>query len=696
MRQEPDSAKVPEPEPAPAETQIPQPPEKQFAAWLDERLHTYPSALLAEDDERSLIGVGIHRHHLAEVLARHVVRDVAARYNIRPERDLVGASEHSTVAAGGSAVNEDETLRQFFDQVAPILALHRGINTQSRILLSAVAQQMGLTEEQFDRAILQLQQSPSQTQGNDPRQVERLESYRRYLRRAIAQLQDSIITFQTQQRLEEAGEYFHGVLPPLIVPTIKEVASEVGARFLSRQQAVEHIAALINDVWSRGQMVTGQTRVRIYAEGTRWGLEPMDVETILREQSQIRRDQTVAEQRHVRHLVLLTAIVLGLVVTLFAWMLWPFGSGLFLTKQVDEKKPAARPIVERPSDWRSAELRIAIAGARAKMPDKRKLLAGIDSKLPSARATTYEQLVQTCLEESDDPAARNTIGPLLVNLYVCDPSEPTAEALAKSLLAPIVAAESHLPADPAGVKALFWSCGTALQAWQNPKVPEKRAQQLGELLQSAVGSKLDRGQEAGILQRSCFSMLTKRLYGLLTRVAPTQPDLVTRLYDTVKTQADRCLDATTCDELEIALLTAILPVIGERWTTFNDTIRALTRSRNPGIVLKMAKIHGRTSDPVLQSFLADLFSERLGVNLQTVSSAEFEDQVRSLLGIADTEQEAQQWSALEQQAHARLDNAPVAETNADVLLDDVLELAYLATVACAWTKEREARLSTQR
>ncbi len=662
-------------------------PADRFSAWLDKQLAVYPSALLAEDDERSLIGVGVHRHHLAEVLARHIVRDVAARFKMRLERDLAGASEHSTVAATGSAADDDETLRKFFDQVAPILALHRGINTQSRILLSAVGQQMGLTEDQFDRAIAQLQQSPSQSDGEDPRQAERLDAYRRYLRRAIAQLSDSIITFRTQQRLEEAGEYFHGVEPALIVPTIKEVASEVGARFLSRQQATEHVATLINDVWARGLTVTGETRVRIYAEGTRWGLEPMDIEAVLRAQTQARRAQSALERRRVRRLVLLTATVLVCVAAFFAWLLWPAGANPFLVKTDQTAAPRPRPKVERPTDWRSADLRIAIANFRSTLPDKKPLLTGIDAKLPSARATTYQNLVRTAIEEPDDPAVRDVIGPLLVNFYACDPSEAACETLANSLLEPVLAARNRVPSTPAAVETLFWACRTALRTWRNSALSEQRAEQFGQMLQTAIGMKLDRQQDAHAMQQACLAVVTKRLYDLMIRLATDQPELVERLYGVIADQATRCLDDTTRDQLDITLLGAILPAVGDRWSTFHDTIRHLTRSRDPRIVLKMAKIHRQITDPLLRTYLAGLFSERLGVDLQTLPSDAFEDRVRSLLGIADTEKWARQWSTLVERARAKLDDAPIAGTHAEVLLDDAVELAYLATLACALDQE---------
>ena len=66
--------------------------------------------MLATDDEQGLIGVGAHRYRLAEVLATHIVRDMVTERDMRLERDLDGASCHSTVGASSQASSDDQKL----------------------------------------------------------------------------------------------------------------------------------------------------------------------------------------------------------------------------------------------------------------------------------------------------------------------------------------------------------------------------------------------------------------------------------------------------------------------------------------------------------------------------------------------------------------------------------------------------------
>ncbi|MGW8251000.1 MAG: alcohol dehydrogenase catalytic domain-containing protein, partial [Anaerolineales bacterium] len=73
-----------------------------------------------------------------------LVRDVATEHGIRLERDLDGASCNSTVGTSAQASADDHKLQEFFEEVAPILTQHRGINAKSRMMMNAVAERLGL------------------------------------------------------------------------------------------------------------------------------------------------------------------------------------------------------------------------------------------------------------------------------------------------------------------------------------------------------------------------------------------------------------------------------------------------------------------------------------------------------------------------------------------------------------------------
>ena len=497
-----------------------QAPADAFRDWVAQQLATYPSAALAVDDERGLVAVGVHKHRLAEVLAVHVVRDVATQRDMRLERDLEGASYNSTMDATATPAATDERLRRFYDQVAPILALHRGINAKSRVVLNAVAEQLGLSQEELDRALTSFE-NPSGDQPEEVRQTQRRDSFRRYLRRTMAQLPEGIITFKTEQRLAEAGEHFHGVAAKWIKPTIKEVASEIGARFISEQQAVDHIVDLVDDMLSRTVYIDGETRSRIYAEGTRWGLDPIDVEAILHQRVQRARDLIAADRRRTRWVLLLAAAGFVGAVGSLIWMFLPdIGQEAVTTSYEDGHQEDSGPRAEtspstRPTQWWNDDLKIAVAGARVSYPEHKDLIQDVDSPLPSVRGRAYERLADELPAELSDPDQQQLLQTLLVEFFVGEPSEETARQLAQTLLRPLTAMDDQLPDDAKRVPAMFWSCDTVVQMLAHEGLPDERAEWLDEMLEAAVGQVVDRSFDAESLQRQCSAALAQHLYRAL-------------------------------------------------------------------------------------------------------------------------------------------------------------------------------------
>jgi hypothetical protein len=151
----------------------------------------------------------------------------------------------------------------------------------------------------------------------------------------------------------------------------------VGARFISEEQAVDHIVDLVDDLLGQTVYIDGDTRSRIYSEGTRWGLDPIDVEAILHQRVQRARDLIDADRRRTRMILMIAAVGFTGAVGLLLWMLvadqgegirQPADNG----KRVDSSSPDTTPA--SPKQWWSDDLKIAVAAARVAFPDQRELL----------------------------------------------------------------------------------------------------------------------------------------------------------------------------------------------------------------------------------------------------------------------------------------------------------------------------------
>ena len=654
--------------------------------------------MLATDDEQGLIGVGSHRYRLADVLATHIVRDIVTDMDMRLERDLEGASCHSTVGGSSQMSSDDQKLSDFFEQVAPILSQHRGINAQSRVMLNAIAEQLGMTEEELDRAIRTLPRSITGPDENDPRQRERRESFRSYLRRALAQLPNGIVTFRTHQRLMEAGEHFHGVAPQWIKPTINEVANETGARFISREQAVEHVTALIADVLDNAVGVSNETRVRVYAEGTRWGLDPMEVEALLREHLENSRRQIAADKQLTRWILISTAGTTALAVGGILWLLFLRPS---LHKQLEpggirdtahvERKDERKPVksVESMPNWWNEETRLAAVNVRVAHPDLKEPLEQIQSIDASQRRSAYQRMIPWYLAHLGDARSQRDMRELLAKCFATDPAADAARIIPEQLLRPAETLESTLPADPEAIAAAVWGCRTAAALYRERGLPPERVAELTSLFQSALGHAIDRSLDTDALEKSVVAALARRGYIVLTRAAATNPRAVGPLYRTLASESHDSLDDTTLYRLDAELLAALLPALDDRWEDFRDILRRTTRSDDSFVALKMLEVFRNITDDRLRNFLAGYFYTRVGAEPGTLTEGELIDAVRRAVGVAAREENVERWKTLAQRSTELIANKPAADADPVVVVQELLDRAYLTTLACALAQGEE-------
>lgn len=664
-------------------------PSETFRRWIDQKLSGYPSSILTMDDESGLVGVGTHRYHLASVLATHLVRDIATERGIRLERDLDSASCNSTVASGGQASADDHKLEQFFEQVAPILAQHRGITPRSRVMMNAVAQRLGLTQPELERALATLQRRSGDPDENDPRQLERRESFRAYLRRAMAHLPNGIVTFKTEQRLCQAGEHFHGVALKWIKPTIKEVASEIGACFISRDKAIEHVKTLAESRLDNSPILDATTRSRIYTEGTQWGLDPMDIDAILRERTQALRQQLAAERRRSRWVI--NFVIGGLaVVSTILTLMFLLQPGVNSPPDKDKSPESAKkePSGQRHAGlpWWNDKLRIAAARLRIMRPDLRPLLDEAASEQERVRGRAYGELVSRVTEKLPDRQQEETVSQLFVLLHALEPSDVAAGELRSSLLRVFETLNEGFPQKYEPIEAMFWGCQVAVAMLKHPETSADRRGELREQLDAATFATGDPLLEADALQRLYAGAVVKHLYQLLIRLAAEDAARAEKLFGSVHFLAENWLDSPVRDQLLVEFLEIILPVLEDKWGHFGGAIRQAAQSSDPNTVIKLLNIYRRTTNGDLRNYLASLFLDRLGAASGSLTEAEMIEGIRESLGIAAKERDYRRWTSVARTAEELLGRGDAEVTGPEQLLQETVELAHVATLACALSR----------
>ena len=245
-----------------------------------------------------------------------------------------------------------------------------------------------------------------------------------------------------------------------------------------------------------------------------------------------------------------------------------------------------------------------------------------------------------------------------------------------------------LPADAPAISAAFWGCRTAARIWKAPDLSAPRAAELANLLQATLGLLPDRTLEIKPLEDLCVAALARRYYAALTRTAADDPLQTGRLYWALTAESADSLDDATLHRLDAELLAVLLPAAGDRWEDFRDIVRRTTALRR---LVRRAEDAGCVSR-CLRSGAAQLpggfLLRAVGAEPGSLTEEELIEAIRKSVGVTATEQNLERWNTLAKRADELLSRKHVERTNPDVLLQETLDLTYLATWPAPWRRAR--------
>lgn len=674
----------PPPEPPPPTRK----PEAIYRDYLSASLAHITDGVVPVLLERNLVKHGNSVLGLAKTFAHHLLIEEAAEKGLRFKSERADADPDTTTATIGS---EDDALcavnvKQFLERSAPILAQHRGINAKSRVLLNALATELGLSEEQVERAIAATQfRATTPREDADVRQQERLVGFRELIQGTLISLPRKLLTFDVEENLRRHGEERHGIQSTGVASAIREVCVALDIRQISEQQAREHIERLVDAKLGENARLTSDVRTRFESEGKQWGLNPAQVAEIIKERTRL-QDQRNRSERNFTHGALLAASVAALmVVGFFGWVIIQNnGAKPQPIEAVGEQPRALAPIVvdENKVDtaWWGEELEFAIGAARREMRQLRPVLINVELKDPSTRLATYGKLVGELFGANHDAEQRDLLMRVISLCYARDPDQQAARRLLDDVIARIPRSERDLRDDklyPHAFLATRAAVGLVTAA------SDERRNDASTELERAVGRTIDAGLEPHALQQHAYEGIAERLYRLLIALAKSEPALVASAHALVAEQTAAYLDETKLEKLNTDFLVVVLSGASHTWREYEPLIRDAVASKSPIIAVRMLEVYEKTKDPELQAFLAEAFIKRLGEAPESPDVAAVASAVRKSLG-----------GAAEEVANRRLTrflvgaNSLLAEPRAEIgepeaLLVEIVNLAYHSTLGCA-------------
>lgn len=586
----------------------------------------------------------------------------------------------------------DSRLDSFLQRAAPVLAEQRGFNAQSRVKLEAIARDMRLPQNLFDQAMHMLQGAPPVVSKN-----RWVEAFGRYLHAKLEQSPQHILTAEQHTRAIAVATSKYQLSETQAREVIREVTAERGIRRISQSEAERHITELVAKKAEDAAWLDEQTTKRLHAAGREWGLSDDQVDAIIHQHTQANRRAQVREQRTTK----LALVAAGAVIVA---LLGFFIYATVIKHDADPEDTAdgdpatingppstdggiKRPTSNKPPEWWGKDLTGLMIKARVNVPGFKDLYNTLASPKKDERSAAYDQLTRLCQTNPENGKYLDLLREIVIACYTSDPEDEPATHLRDGILAMISVDEKRLPTDAATYDQAFWALRLLLAALGRENLADDRAAAIEVALGRRLGTVVDRRADAARQEKRCQWLAAKSFYQQLINLGPENPRLAQELHGQLFNHAARhVIQTRDLDRLGAEYLEVMLPAVGPAWQPLAGLIETAIRSDDSLNMLKVVEAYEKTGDLSLQSFIAPRLIRQTGARPRSASVEDVALAVREALGVApvaNTMTARERWELLNPKVDAAVVNPLQSSRDLDGLFDETIQLAHLATLACA-------------
>ncbi len=487
-----------------------------------------------------------------------------------------------------------DRVAEFLQQAGGIISLERGINARSRMKLAALADSLGLSEDELEQAMGELlggdakQKKLSREELRDLRR--RKSAFHDLVGETLMALPQGVLTASMEQMLVTTGMEEHGLMREDAQAEVLELAGKLRICRITYEEAVLHITGLAAAATGPTGVLRGDMRQRICAEATRYGLTPDQVEPIFKEcVSRVRQGQQREQYRTVALISISAAVLMG-VLGMIAWMAF--------TRALPDTKPPPVADVDVPADpavvpdggetpaiksmspdrwpvpkWWDEGYSSAVANARLRIPSSQSELYQLRSPQAKDRQAAYASLMQQAGADSLDDNQRAIFSSLFAAAYAIEPSDECAAGIRTQLMAVAIGPGDKLPRNVDGYRTAIWASETAVAALIHEKLSPERSSGLIADLERTLHAVIDNSLAPARLQRQIMTAAAEHAYKSLTRAAGDNVPLAVDIHEALLDEIQTYFDTATQERLSTDYLVAVLPGLGEDWTRYENLIR---------------------------------------------------------------------------------------------------------------------------
>lgn len=693
----------------------------EFRKWVSAQLARYVAKGLPPELVEQWVMHGRERYKLSEVFARDLVFELAESMQLALRKSVPqaasgespgGLADTDPVGASGQRAN-DPRIAAFLSRAGSILAVHRGLNAKSRVLLAAVAREVGFADDEQELAFRSLEGSRPLESTEESTHQRRLPPFLHVLREQLIKLPHGVVTHAVQESVVEQAEQRFGLDGDASRAALRQVVGELKLKVISETEAVRHIEGLVAEAMGESLHVAPHLVPRLIAEGARWGLGRERVEEVIHNRSKFNYRQQHATAQ-VSNLALWGAgLACLIVVGFFVWAV--LGSTFFpdesdrivadrsadpaaVTDASTVSVAAAGPGVTSPRDsaaastsrsrapdtsWWSPLMLVATREARAKLGFSPELLDDMAAADETQRIEAYRNIAPLLYDSETNTQTQLVLEQILAEAFAHDPSEAAAEALGRSILAHIPGPTTRLSDQPDDYPRMFQSLRIALSCVAASQKSTTRVQQMSDLLNEAIGARLNPSLKVREQRADCYHALAEHLFRLLIAAAGAQPNLVVPLHPIITREVNDYLEPNELETLQADFLVALLSTDETPWREFRNLLGGTVRSRDSLTVAKLVDLFEMVKDEELGAFLEGLLIDRTELRTTTSQRAELARELRAALGVTVTrtaEGRQRRFQQLANQQLSRLQETPDAPLD---MLTETMRLAYLTTLGAA-------------
>ena len=578
-------------------------------------------------------------------------------------------------------------LAEFRRQGEAIIAQERGLSTTCRIKLTRLARSLGIPSDQIDTAIRALHDSEPEGPPNPE-----AEKFRKRLRKDLAGKTRAIIGPTIEAEIIAAAARKYSLDESTSRKVLDEVAAEIGLTRITAGDAIDSLAAQIEQTVGEATWLAREAWDRLRTAGAKWGIE-LEVVDELIDQKLAANKEEVYRRRFWTRMTLGAsgggAALVAVIIVILAFVrahqnvetppLLPDGG------VPTNVTPVAPAIVAAPAWW-DVDLSVEMAAGESRLGG----LAGSSKLMKSAsadqRAQGYEALVEAVKAGADNAELLQTARGIVSGCLALEPDEAAAARLRAAVISLLPATDAPLPTKAAQYDLGYWAAETAVEAMRRAGASEDRRRGIADALSAALSAPFDPAAELPELRRTARVRTSLAAYQQLAAYAPKQPAAVAMLQQELATRSAPILSDEDLTKAETNLLAAALPAAGKEWHAYEEAIARAASSPDPLNILRLTDTLSRCTDEELVTALSRLLSLRAGVSPLPPTKAEVVKAVRKALGATSpsaTSTAADRWQALRERAEAALAAPAPAAGDQSEMLRQTVELAHLTTMAMA-------------